>query len=74
MKTVASTLGVARSNLIERRDKVIQARGLIGKPGRRPPTSRPLPLPSSPTALISNDAFARLRGCLSSQCTRGSKS
>ena len=27
MKTVASTLGVARSNLIERRDKVIQARG-----------------------------------------------
>jgi hypothetical protein len=27
MKTVASTLGVARSNLIERRDKVTQARG-----------------------------------------------
>jgi putative transposase len=27
LKTVASTLGVARSNLIERRDKVIQARG-----------------------------------------------
>src|SRR3954452_23601845 len=27
MKTVAGTLGVARSNLIERRDKVTQARG-----------------------------------------------
>jgi hypothetical protein len=27
MQTVASTLGVARSNLIERRDKVTQARG-----------------------------------------------
>ena len=27
MKTVASTLGVARSNLIEQRDKMTQARG-----------------------------------------------
>jgi hypothetical protein len=31
MKTVASTLGVARSNLIERRDKVTQSRGSYRK-------------------------------------------
>ena len=31
MKTVAGTLGVARSNLIERRDKVTQARGSYRK-------------------------------------------
>ena len=41
MKTVASTLGVARSNLIERRDKVIQARGPSESRGCRPPTSHP---------------------------------
>ena len=42
MKTVASTLGVARSNLIERRDKVIQARGPYRKAeDAGPPTSHP---------------------------------